>query len=173
MVKQWLKRYLPDHQRVREHKHLQFFGDRLHDPNLWHLNRRSVAGAMGVGTFIAFIPMPVHIILAAASAIWLRINLPLTVAMVFLTNPITIPPVFYFTYKVGTWMLGTKPHQFIFEFSLSWLLQEAGTIVPPLLVGSLSVGTLLGITVYVAVRLSWRLYVVLKRRKSANRRSTP
>jgi uncharacterized protein (DUF2062 family) len=159
MPKRLLKRYLPDHQSIREHKHLRLFGNRLHDPNLWHLNRRSVASAMGVGTFIAFIPIPGHILMAAASAIWLRINLPLTLTTIFITNPITIPPIFYFTYKVGTWLLNTPPNTFTFEFSLHWLLHEASAIFPALLVGSVAVGALAGIIVYAIVQLSWRFYI--------------
>jgi uncharacterized protein (DUF2062 family) len=173
MVRRVLRRYLPDHQSIHKHRHLRLFGNRLHDPNLWHLNRRSVAGALGVGTFIAFIPIPGHILMAAASAIWLRINLPLTLIAIFITNPFTIPPVFYFTYKVGSWMLGTPPRTFAFEFSLDWLLHEAGTVFPPLLVGSLATGALLGAAAYGLVRFSWRLYVwrlylIRKRRKLVN-----
>jgi len=159
MVKRLLKRYIPDHHSVRENKHLRLFGNRLHDPNLWHLNRRSVAGAIGIGTFIAFVPIPGHIIMAAASAIWLRINLPLTLITIFITNPVTIPPIFYFTYKAGAWLLGTPPRTFTFEFSLQWLLHETSTIFLPLLVGSLAVGTLLGAISYAAVRFAWRIYV--------------
>ena len=39
---------MPDHKLIREHKHLRIFGSMLHDPNLFHLNRRSVAGAFAV-----------------------------------------------------------------------------------------------------------------------------
>jgi hypothetical protein len=96
MPRRLLRRYLPDHRRIREHRHLQFFGDRLHDPNLWHLNRRSVAGAMGVGVFVALLPTLGQMAVAAAAAIWLRVNLPLAVAMVWITNPLTMPPIFFF-----------------------------------------------------------------------------
>jgi uncharacterized protein (DUF2062 family) len=165
MFKRVLQQYLPDHQKIREHKYLQLFGERLHDPNLWHLNRRSVAGAMGLGVFIAFLPLPIHILLATVAAIGLRLNLPVILITIFINNPITIPPFFYFTYKVGTWLLNTPPHEFTIQLSLHWLLNETGAIWAPLLVGSLGVGTLLGIIVYAAVHLGWRCYVIRRRRK--------
>jgi hypothetical protein len=104
-------------------------------------------------------------LIAAAAAIWLRINLPVAVVMVWITNPVTVPPMFFFTYKVGTWMLGTPRHRFTFELSLNWLMSETRAIWLPLLVGSLFVGALLGIAVYAAVRLIWRMYIIRKRRR--------
>jgi uncharacterized protein (DUF2062 family) len=165
MVKRVLKRYLPNHQTIREHKYLQIFGERLHNPNLWYFNRRSVAGAMGLGIFIALIPLPIHVPLAAVLAIWLRLNLPVILVTIFITNPVTVPAIFYFTYKVGTWMLNTPPHEFTIEFSLHWLLHETGAIWEPLLVGSLSMGVLLGMIVHAAVNRIWRYHVTHKRRK--------
>ena len=165
MIKQILKNYLPDHQKICEYKNLQIFGDRLHDPNLWHLNRRSVAGAVGMGLFIALIPLPVHTPLAALMAIWLRLNLPITLVAAYLTNPITIPPIFYFAYKVGTWLLNTPPHEFMIEFSRHWLLHETGAIWLPLLVGSLTVGLVLGVVSYLTINLLWRYGIVRRRRR--------
>ena len=165
MFKQILKNYLPDHQKIRDHKRLQIFGDRLHDPNLWHLNRRSVPGAVGMGLFIALIPLPVHTPLAAIMAIWLRLNLPVTLVAAYITNPLTIPPIFYFAYKVGAWMLNVPPHEFTIEFSLHWLLHEAGAIWLPLLVGSLTVGLVLGVVSYLAINLLWRYGIVRRRRR--------
>jgi hypothetical protein len=43
-VKRWLKRVTPDRVQIREHERLRIFGELLHDPNLWHLNRHSVLG---------------------------------------------------------------------------------------------------------------------------------
>ena len=48
MPRRIIKRYLPDHGKLREHPHLRRFGARLQDGNLWHLNRRSVSGAVAV-----------------------------------------------------------------------------------------------------------------------------
>lgn len=169
-MKKFLNRYLPDHQRMRENKYLRLFGERLHEPGLWHLNRRTAAGAVGLGLFIAFVPVPIHTWMAIFGAIWLRVNLPLTVLTIFITNPVTIPPFFYFSYKVGAWLLSAPPNEFSVEFSLDWLLNEAGDIWAPLLVGSLAVGVLLGTAGYAAVRSLWRLAVLRKRRRLVNDR---
>ncbi|MCB1903170.1 MAG: DUF2062 domain-containing protein, partial [Gammaproteobacteria bacterium] len=76
MPKQIIKRFAPDHEVIRNHKHLRIFGNLLHDPNLWHMNRRSVSGAFAVGLFWAFIPIPMQMVAAAAIAIIARVNLP-------------------------------------------------------------------------------------------------
>ncbi|MCP5419386.1 MAG: DUF2062 domain-containing protein [Gammaproteobacteria bacterium] len=164
MVKRFIKRYVPEHQDLKEQTYLRLFGSRLHDPNLWHLNRRSVAGALGVGMFVAFIPLPGQAIIAAAAAIALRINLPLAVATIFITNPLTIPPFFYATYRLGAWLLGIPHRPFEIELSLSWLWHETGLIWLPLLVGSLTTGVVLGLLVYGSVRLLWRISVIRRRR---------
>ena len=84
MVRNLLRRWLPHNSRFHNHRHLRLLGNLLQDPNLWHLNRRSVSGAAFVGLFLAWVPVPVQMILAAVIATWVRVNLP--VAVVFLTK---------------------------------------------------------------------------------------
>ncbi len=171
MPRRLIKRYLPHTDHIRKHRHLRLFGDLLHDPDLWHLNRRSVAGAVGMGLFMAMVPLPFQMVMAAAAAIVLRVNLPLSVLMVWTTNPLTITPIFFFNYKLGSWMLGRTPRPVEFEPSVSWLLDQGSTLWPPLVLGSLAVGLVAGIAGYGTVRLLWRLHVVRSRRRSAaNRR---
>ena len=70
MPKKFIKRYMPDHEKIRNNKQLnKVFGTLLHDPNLLHLNRRSVSMAFFVGLFFAFVPLPTQMIMAAAVAI--------------------------------------------------------------------------------------------------------
>jgi uncharacterized protein (DUF2062 family) len=166
--KQLIKRYLPDPQKIREHKHLRLFGRLLHDPNLWHLNRRSVSGSFSVGLFITFIPVPFHMILATAAAIIWRVNLPLSVALVWINNPVTMPPFFYFAYKLGAKILGTSLNEKItFDLSFQWIIEQLAAIWQPFLLGCLVLGTASAVLGNVMVRLLWRLRVVryLKRKR--------
>ena len=81
------------------------------------MNRRSVSVACAIGLFCAFIPIPFQMILAAGLAIIVRCNLPIAVALVWITNPITMPPLFFLAYKMGAFL--TDVHLGPFEFELS------------------------------------------------------
>src|SRR6056300_1640659 len=135
MPKKTIRKYLPDHNTIKEQKFLKLFGSLLHDPNLWHLNRHSASGAFGVGLFFAFWPVPFQMWLAAMAAIPMRVNLPLSVATVWITNPLTMPPIFFLAYKIGSWVLGTSMQDFTFELSWAWLVESLSTIGPAFLLG--------------------------------------
>ncbi len=171
MSRKFFRRYMPDHEKIRNHRLLnRLFGKLLHDPNLLHLNRRSVSGAMAVGLFCAFIPLPTQMLVAAAAAIVFRVNLPIAVGLVWLTNPVTIPPMFYFCYKVGTWILGAPLQPVDFSLSWEWMEHELGLIWQPLLLGCFIVGSVAAATGYGLTRLFWRLHVISHLRERRRRR---
>ena len=168
MPKKFIKKYMPDNEAIRNHPHLnKMFGTLLHDPNLLHLNRRSVSSAFFVGLFMAFVPVPFQMLLAAAVAILIRCNLPIAVGLVWISNPITMPPLFYFCYLVGTEMLGGEHAPFLFELSWEWLMDGLGAIWQPFLLGCGTVGLVSGLIGYFGVRLLWRLRIIshIQRRK--------
>lgn len=138
---------------------MSIFGSLLHDPNLWHLNRRSASGAFAVGLFFAFWPVPFQMWLAAAMAIPLRVNLPLSVATVWITNPFTMPPIFYGAYIVGTTVMGSPQRQFSFELSWDWVLQSIETIGPAFLVGCLICSVFFSAVGFFSLNYLWRLSV--------------
>lgn len=86
MPRKFIKRFMPDHDVIKRQKALRVFGNVLYNPNLWCLNRRSAAGAFAVGLFMAFVPLPSQMIMAAGLAIVLGVNLPLSIALVWITN---------------------------------------------------------------------------------------
>jgi len=159
MPRRLIKRYLPDPHKIRDHRHLRCLGPLLHDPNILHLNRRSVSGAFAVGLFFAFWPVPFQMLLAAVGAILTRVNLPISVALVWVTNPLTIPPMFYFAYLVGTWILGAPAVGGGFEFTPEGIGQELAEIWKPLLLGSLVCGVVSATVGYFAIQLIWRRMV--------------
>lgn len=140
---------------VREHKSLGIFGRLLDDPNLFHLNERSVPGAFAVGLFCAWIPLPSQMIFAAAFAIMFKVNVPISVLLVWITNPITIPPMFYFAYVVGTWITGAPTEEFEFQLSMEWLLHELSAIGEPLLIGCAIIGVISSVIGYAVMKSFW------------------
>lgn len=173
MPRKLLKRYTPDPHTIRQHRHLRWLAAFLQDPNLFHMNRRSVSGAFAVGLFWAMIPIPMQMIAAAITSIIARVNLPIAVALVWLTNPITMPPVFYFNYLVGTWLLGTPPDVGEFRMSVEWIGAQLHALWLPLYFGSTVVGIILAAIGYAGMRAYWRWHVVqhYRRRKSRRRHS--
>ena len=161
-LRAFLKRVLPTRQHFQEHKHFQVLGDILHDPNIFHLTRYSAAGGVAVGLFLAFIPVPGQMLIAAVVAVLLRVNLPLSVALVWISNPVTIPPLMYIAYKIGAFMLQHPHVKFHFEFTLQWFEQTFAEIWQPLLLGCLTLGIVSSLCGYLVVRLLWRLTIIRK-----------
>ena len=159
MSRNFFKRIMPDPHAIVNNKSLKIFGKLLHKPNLWHFNRRSIAGAFAVGLFFAWVPVPFQMVLAAASAIWFSTNLPLSVALVWVTNPLTMGPMFYFSYLVGTWVIGAPEMSFNFELSLDWLMHGLLAIWKPFLLGCLILGIICSATSYLGVNILWRYSV--------------
>lgn len=159
MPKKLIKRWLPDHQTLKSHKHLQVFGDLLHDGNLWHLNRRSVTKAFAIGLFMAFVPVPFQMLLAAGAAIWLHANLPLSVALVWLSNPLTIPPIFYGCYKLGTILLNVPQQDFSFQLSWTWISESLAAVWAPFLLGCFVCAVFFSTLGYIGISTLWKLNV--------------
>ena len=171
MPRNLIRRFLPHRDTLRDHSHLRWLGTLLHDPNLWHLNRRSVSGAFAIGLFCAFVPVPFQMALAAMISILARANLPVSVVLVWVTNPLTMGPLFFFAYKVGTWILGTPPPVETAEMveavqvsALQWFTGEIKANWKPFLLGSLVCGSVSALVGYVTIRVSWRLHLVRRLR---------
>lgn len=161
MPRKFIKRHIPDAKQL--HKRcgpIGILGEHLHRPSLWHLNRRSVAKAFAIGLFCTWLPIPFQTLLAALLAILFCANLPLSVLLVFISNPITMPPMFYFAYRLGAHLMGIPPEEMDFTFSFTWLSNMIGHIWQPLLLGSLLLGILSSIVGYILIRVLWRLHII-------------
>lgn len=169
MPKKLIKRFMPDQQRIKDNKHLKIFGDLLHNPHLWHMNRHSVAKAFAVGLFFAFIPVPFQMILAAGTAILIHSNLPLSIALVWLTNPLTMPAIFYACYIVGAWILNSPAKEFLFEAKWQWVLDSLSTIGPAFFLGCGVLAVLFSILGYFGIQLLWRYSAIKAWQKRKDR----
>lgn len=156
MARKFLRKHLPHPDKIKNNRILRIFGRLLHQPNLWHLNRRSVSRAMLIGLFWTVFPTLFQTIPGTACAILARANLPLTLLLVWLTNPITFPPVLYGCYRFGQWLLGIPPNEVDFEFTWQSVETHMEGIWQPLFAGSLTIGAALGLVGYFATNILWR-----------------
>jgi len=180
MPRKYFRKYLPDAAKVRSHRLVARFGAFLHDPNLWHLNRDSVAGAVAIGLFAGLIPGPLQMLGALLLAIPLRRNVPVALVTTFYTNPFTIVPLYVLAYEYGAMLLGRGANKVKIEpFDMDWahvldsmrgLLDWTLSLGKPLAVGLVALALTLAVLGYFAVQLGWRAYVILAWRARRNRR---
>jgi uncharacterized protein (DUF2062 family) len=159
MARNLLKRFFPSPAAIKSNPALHFLGDLLHDPNLFHLNRHSVSVAFFWGLFIALLPIPGQMPVAAVAALIFRCNLPISVALVWITNPLTMPFFFFITYQVGRVILQSEPLLVQPELTWDWLANEFGHLWKPLLAGSVLTGLVFGTLGYFGMQLYWRWHV--------------
>ena len=167
-MRQLLKKYLPDHQSIHANPWLRPFASTLLHPRLWHLNRRSAAGAVAAGMFCGLIPGPLQMLGAAACALVFRVNLPLALLVTLYTNPITIVPLYVAAYQIGRLLTGDSsnfvvppafdPTTFVaWTTSMqSWMLAAA----KPLGIGLLVLACGLAVFGYMATKAAWRVYLI-------------
>jgi len=156
MPKKFLKRWMPSPDKIHGNPSLSFLGKLVHDPNLFHLNRHSVSVGFFAGLFIAFLPVLGQIPLAALAALRLRCNLPIAVLLVWVSNPLTFPIIYYAEYKIGADILMLNTSDFYFEASWEWFYSEFPKIWQPLLFGSAIFSLFFGCCGYLSVQWVWR-----------------
>lgn len=153
---------IPNEEKLREIPAIKAclsFTQRAH---IWHFNRRSAARAALIGLFCALIPLPIQMFAAIVLCIWSGAHLPLAIGIVWLTNPITMAPVFLATYHFGAFLLGQPTIGFEFEMSWSWVAEQFELIWQPLLLGSLVTGLILACIGYTVIEVSWRYRTIKK-----------
>jgi hypothetical protein len=179
MAKKYFKKYLPHHDHIRRHRLVAWLGPLLHHHNLWHLNRRSVAGGVAVGAFTGLIPGPVQMLFAAILSIVFRVNLPVAVLTTLYTNPFTIVPLYLLAYEIGA--LFWRPDSArVASFEFDWgkenwldffpaLFHWLLSLGPTFFIGLLLLASLLSVAGYFVVRGLWRLVAVIEWRKRRHR----
>lgn len=148
MPRKFFRRLTPNRSRIVTQPVLKPVAQFLGDPNIWHLNRRSVSGGVALGLFIAFIPLPGQMLIAAVFAIAMRVNIALAVAMVWATNPITIPPLLWLAYQIGAMLTGAELAPPTGEMSIGYAMSQLPAIWLPLGVGLVTlsfISSLLGL----------------------------
>ncbi|GAA3907152.1 DUF2062 domain-containing protein [Halomonas cibimaris] len=159
MPRRFLQRYMPRPDTLKRQRSLRFMAPLIADSRLWLLTRRSVANAFSVGIFCALLPIPFQMLAAAIGARLSRCNLALAVGLVWITNPLTMPLIFYANYRLGSLFLDAPVRIAPMRLSIRWLTEQIHDIVPALFLGSLLSAVVLAALANLAIRLIWRWHV--------------
>jgi uncharacterized protein len=144
---------------------------------------RAIAGGFALGTFIACTPtVGVQMILGAVLATFFNLNRPAAVIAAWISNPVTIPPLFTFNYWVGSLLLGGPSVTSVygqlieickklatlnmFQISEQFMafLTMGKEVLIPLVIGSVVVGAVCAVIIY---WISFRILIFLNRKRRA------
>ena len=150
MVRDILKKFAITHPKFKE------FLDKHKLPREYFATtRRSVTKGVLVGLFWGFIPMPFQMAGVIATTPFFRFNVPIGLATVWLSNPITYPPLWYLEYKTGNLILGRQGIDNI-DLTMQWFSSHWDDIVLPLYVGTAFYSTIVSYLIYLGLNWLWK-----------------
>jgi uncharacterized protein (DUF2062 family) len=173
----WLKRHIPTRDTIHRYRVLRPFAPHLSQPALWRMTRRSVPRGVALGLFVGVIIPFMHTAIAALLAIPLRANVAVAAVFTLLINPLTIPPLYFAAYRIGSWELHHEStlvnpaaaERFSGELSriLFWIHQASG----PIAVGVLSIAAAAALIGYFSASVVWTWWLRSRTRERRRLRS--
>ena len=161
-MKETLKRLSPKQEDIN----LGWLNKHLHSLDLWKWNKRTISKAFAIGLFCAFLPLPLHTLLAAALAVAFSSNILLSMGLVWINNPLTMVPIYYYIYKLGSHIIGIEidPN---FQFTIDNFMGSFTSTLTAIWVGGLIISTISAIIGYTTILAiyKYRAYQRVKRWK--------
>jgi len=117
-----------------------------------------------LGIFVAMIPMPMQMGFILFLMTFLRFNVPLALLLCWITNPLTMPIIYFTEYKIGAFLLNIKIDTF--DSSLEWIFDNLGSIFIPLYTGALVLSLTLSISSYFILKYIWYKSAIRERRSN-------
>lgn len=133
------------------------------------VNRRMITRGVAVGLFWGFIPMPMQMLAVMATTPFFRFNVPIAISMVWLSNPFTMPPMYYMEYLTGNFILGREGIENI-ELTMAWFTENFDDILVPLYVGTSFYSIVVTGIIYVVLNRLWVSSVHSEKKERKHRR---
>jgi uncharacterized protein (DUF2062 family) len=173
----WIRSHIPTRETIHHYRVLRPFARHLSRPELWRMTRRSVPRAVALGLGIGVIIPIMHVVIAALLAIPTRANVAIAAAFTLVVNPLTIPPMYYAAYRIGSWELHHDARLVNPDVAehvsgelgrfLFWIHEASG----PVAFGVLTIAAAAALGGYFVSALLWRTWLASRwrRRREAGR----
>jgi len=133
------------------------------------INRKSISRGVGIGLFWGFIPMPFQMAGVIATTPLVRFNVPVAIAMVWLSNPLTMPAMYYMEYLTGNFILGREGLDNV-ELTMEWFSNHWSDIVVPLYVGTAFYSIVVSFLIYLGINWCWKRSVLREKKQKELKR---
>ena len=152
-----LMRRLPRRSNVHRYPVLKWFSKTAYERSyLWSFRSKAILPAIFLGTWVALLPIVgIQMLVVFFIALWARANLPVIVALQWISNPITMGPIYYADYKIGMALFGLigirqEPSNLL-SAQTEWSTLEFSDLLdlidtfPPMFLGGSILGISLGV----------------------------
>jgi len=133
------------------------------------VNRRMITRGVAIGLFWGFIPMPMQMLAVIATTPFIRFNVPVAISMVWLSNPFTMPPMYYMEYLTGNLILGRESIDDI-ELTMEWFSEHFQDILVPLYTGTAFYSIVASSIIYLVLNRLWVRSVHSEKKERKNAR---
>ena len=176
-LKKWM-RPLPRRSNVHRYPILKWFSNTAYERSyLWSFRGKTVIPALFWGLWIAMLPIVgLQMLVVFFLAILLRTNLPVIVALQWISNPLTMGPIYFADYQIGMTFLHLVGVDYErnkllkrtydwsdFSYSDLWALVDT---FPPMMIGGSIIGIFLGVVAVFLYKFSTNLYNSVDERSS-------
>lgn len=117
--------------------------------------------------------MPMQMLAVVFTTPFFKFNVPIAITTVWLSNPLTMPFMYYIEYLTGTFLLGME--KLHVEMTVAWFKHHVDDIFIPLYVGTFFYAIIISGVVYYASNWLWIHSVKKQKRhqKKKDNRNNP
>lgn len=165
----FLRSYLPSHERahawLRRHPWIE---QALERTGCLHVHRRTVARGVAIGVFVGLTPtVGMQTVLMLIGCVAVRGNFPAAFLASWISNPITLGPLYFAFNGLGETVFGGVIGP---EITISGRAEGAAVGLIYMVLGSLLIAGPVAIAAYLLSIWTWRLLVVRRRRHALKAR---
>lgn len=177
-VMNWIRRNSPTREELLASRFIKPFAHRVAHSHLWRFTRTSVRRGTALGLFVGifFLIPGAQILGVALLALPVRANIPIGVAMTFLSNPATTPLLIAAAVWVGNNMFGLHANVATFSIMVDkgasageWVRWFFSDAAPALVAGLFVISVVSAIVGYLLASVIWDNWIRLRWRRKIQR----
>jgi len=125
-------------------------------------SREMITKSFLIGLFVALIPIPMQMLVIILLMKLYKFNVPVAIVLCWVTNPITMPFIYYIEYIVGGYILNIELEPM--QISIEWFNNHFQDIFIPLYFGAFVVASVVSVSFYFLINFLL-IYFVKKSKK--------